>query len=211
MSAEIPYWWRVTTQIWSFLIGHSCVGNWWRVTTQIWLFLIGHSRVGNWWRVTTQIWLFLIGHSRVGNWFQQSHQCGISVLVSQTSFRGKTGGSVMKFRPFFNFLFFRQKGHTHQKHLWISSFIQAASMCGTTKQLTRAINPNARKQVPITLKYQWKGQWEGEMGNLLKKIFRKQYWLKNSSPHAINNIRQMDNTENYPRGAARLTTNDWHL
>ena len=29
------------------------------------------------------------------------------------------------------------------------------------------------------------------MGNLLKKIFRKQYWLKNSSPHAINNIRQM--------------------
>ena len=84
-------------------------------------------------------------------------------------------------------------------------------MCGTTKQLTRAINPNARKQVPITLKYQWKGQWEGEMGNLLKKIFSKQYWLKNSSPHAINNIRQMDNTENYPRGAARLTTNDWHL
>ena len=172
------------------------MSHWWRVTIQIWLFLIGHSCVGNWWRVTTQIWLFLIGHSCVGNWFQQSYQCLISVLVSQTSFRGKTCGSVMKFQPFFNFLFFRQKGHTHQKHLWISSFIQAASMCGTTKQLTRAINPNTRKQVPITLKYQWKGQWEGEMGNLLKKIFRKQYWLKNSSPHAINNIRQMNNTEN---------------
>ena len=48
----------------------------------------------------------------------------------------------------------------------------------------------------MTLKYQWKGQWEGEMGNLLKKIFSIQYWLKNASPHAINNIRQMDNTEN---------------
>ena len=116
------------------------------------------AEIPYWWRVTTQIWLFLIGHSCVGNWFQQSYQCLISVLVSQTSFRGKTCGSVMKFRPFFNFLFFRQKGHTHQKHSWISSFIQAASMCGTTKQLTRAINPNARKQVPITLKYQWKGQ-----------------------------------------------------
>ena len=122
------------------------------------------------WRVTTQNWLFLISYSRVGNWFPARHQCGISVLVSQTSFRGKTCGSVVKFRRVF--------------------------LCGTTYQPTRAVNPHARKQAPMTLKYQWKGQWEGEMGNLLKKIFRKQYWLKNSSPHAINNIRQMNNTEN---------------
>ena len=68
-------------------------------------------------------------------------------------------------------------------------------MCGTTKQLTRAINPNARKQVPIKISVE-RAIREGEMGNLLKKILSKQYWLKNSPTHAINNIRQMNNTEN---------------
>ena len=69
-SAEIPYWWHVTTQIWVVLL----ISDW-------------LCRVGNLIqpiRSTTQIW-------RVTH-----HQHGISVLVSQTSFGGETSGSVDK-------------------------------------------------------------------------------------------------------------------
>ena len=59
-----------------------------------------------WWRVTTQIWaLLLIGCATCEICFNQSgalphwvvtHQYGISVLVSQTSFHGETVGGVAK-------------------------------------------------------------------------------------------------------------------
>ena len=71
-SADIPYWWRVTTQIWVVLL----IG--W---TQI-------SHAARSIRSTTQIWVVT------------RHQYGISALVPQTSFGGVTSGSVAKCRLF---------------------------------------------------------------------------------------------------------------
>ena len=71
-SADIPYWWRVTTKIWVVLL--IC----W---TQI-------SHAARSIRSTTQIWVVT------------RHQYGISALVPQTSFGGVTSGSVAKFRLF---------------------------------------------------------------------------------------------------------------
>ena len=66
-SAEIPYWWRVTTQI--------------RV-----LLLIGCA--------TCEI---CFNQSRaLPHWVVTHHQYGISALVSQTSFHGETVGGIMK-------------------------------------------------------------------------------------------------------------------
>jgi len=69
-SAEIPYWWHVTTQIWVLL-------------------LIGCA--------TCQICFNQSG--ALPHWIVM-HQYGISVLVSQTSFRGETVGGVAKCRLF---------------------------------------------------------------------------------------------------------------
>ena len=57
------------------------------------------------WRVTTQIWIVLLIDRRSCAWkicFNQSeatnHQYGISVTVSQTTFRGETSGCIVKCR-----------------------------------------------------------------------------------------------------------------
>ena len=71
-STEIPYWWRFTSQILSVLPIWSCgEGNFLQLIKR-----------------TTQV--------RVVT----RHQYGISVLVSQTSFRGETSGGVAKCRLF---------------------------------------------------------------------------------------------------------------
>ena len=71
-SAEIPYWWRVTTQISVVLL----------IGRRAWENLIQPIRS------TTQIWVVT------------RHLYGISALVSQTSFGGETSGSVAKCRLF---------------------------------------------------------------------------------------------------------------
>ena len=69
-SEEIPYWWRVTTQIWvALLIG-------WNL----------HQPIRN--TNNTQIWVVT------------RHQYGISARVSQTSFCGQASGGVTKYRLF---------------------------------------------------------------------------------------------------------------
>ena len=67
-SAEIPYWWCLTTQIWvALLIGWIKFPTW-------------HNQS----EAFTPIWVVL------------RHQYGISVLVCQTSFGGETSGSIAK-------------------------------------------------------------------------------------------------------------------
>ena len=71
-SEEIPYWWRVPTQIWAVL-------------------LIGWSKFPSWYdqsEALTQIRVV------------KRHQYGISALVSQRSFRGKPAGVAAKCRLF---------------------------------------------------------------------------------------------------------------
>ena len=73
MSAEILYWWSVTTQIWV-----SSASDWsYRVVNLIQPI-----------RSTTQIWVVAL------------HQYRISMLISPTSFGGETSGSVVKCRLF---------------------------------------------------------------------------------------------------------------
>ena len=72
MSAETPYWWRVTTQIWVVLPDLSC-----RVRNLLQPI-----------RSITQIWVVAL------------HQYGISALISQTLFRAETTGNVAKCRLF---------------------------------------------------------------------------------------------------------------
>ena len=72
MTAEIPYWQHVTTQIWILLpIGWS-------------KFLLAAQPV----RSTTQIWVV------------PSHQHRISVVVSQTLFSSETSGGIAKCQLF---------------------------------------------------------------------------------------------------------------
>ena len=73
-SAEIPYWRRVTTQIWVVLLT-----GWSKFPKPQAVRPI---------RSTTQYWVVT------------SHQYGISALVSQMSFRGETSGGVVKCRLF---------------------------------------------------------------------------------------------------------------
>ena len=68
-STEIPYGWRVTTQIWVMLL----IGQTSHASRPI--------------RSTTQIWEVM------------HHQYGISVLVSQASFSGETIGSIIQGVP----------------------------------------------------------------------------------------------------------------
>ena len=73
-SAEIPYWWRVTTQIWvMLLIGWS-------------KFHKRHEQI----RSSSQVWVATHHQTKYG----------ISVLVSQTSFRGETSGGIARNRLF---------------------------------------------------------------------------------------------------------------
>ena len=82
-AVEIPYWWRITTQIWVVLL----IG---------WIkFLTWHDQFI---RSTTQIWVV------------RCHQYEISALVSQTSFGGETNGSVTKCWPFSQAIMSIKKG-----------------------------------------------------------------------------------------------------
>ena len=73
MSAEIPYWRHVTTQVWvALLICFRLVEEKFQPI-----------------RSTTQIWVIV-----------SRHQYGIFAPVPQTSFRGKTSGSIAKCQLF---------------------------------------------------------------------------------------------------------------
>ena len=68
-------------------------------------------------------WLNQISHaarpirSPTKIWVVTLHQCGISALVSQTSFGGETSGSVAKCR-----LFSQATGHLLSRGFWIAYF-----------------------------------------------------------------------------------------
>ena len=64
---------------------------------------VTREEIQNWWRVTTQIMIsrkFASSNKHYPIWVVTRHQYGISLLVSQTSFRRETSGGVAKCRLF---------------------------------------------------------------------------------------------------------------